>query len=67
MAYFRVKGADEYAEKVKKLSKNADKIIKRAVYDGGGVVADAVKQGLNDLQSELGQNEQALELSLIHI
>ena len=43
MAYFRVKGADEYAEKVKKLSKNADKIIKRAVYDGGGVVADAVK------------------------
>lgn len=56
MAYFQVKGADEYAEKISKLSKNTDKIIKRAVYDGGGVVADAVKQGLNDLPIQEGKN-----------
>ena len=56
MAYVKVKGLDEYAEKVQRLSKNADKIIRRAVYKGGGVVADAVKKGLGDIPIQEGPN-----------
>ena len=49
MAYVKVKGLDEYAEKVQRLSK-------RAVYKGGGVVADAVKKGLGDIPIQEGPN-----------
>jgi len=56
MAYMKVKGLDEYAEKVQRLSRNADKIMRRAVYKGGGVVADAVKKGLGDIPIQEGPN-----------
>lgn len=49
MAFLQIQGVDEYAEKVKKLSKNPDRIIKKAVYDGAAIVADAVKAGLRGL------------------
>lgn len=56
MANITVKGLDEYAEKVKRLSKNADTIIKKTVYAGGGVTADAVKSGLKTLPVQEGKN-----------
>lgn len=56
MAKITVKGIDEYAEAVKKYSKNADQILKKSVYAGGGVIADAVKEGLKTLPIQEGKN-----------
>ena len=52
MAVLQIKGLDEYAKKIKTLSKNADSVMKRVVYDGGAVIADAVKAGLKELPVE---------------
>lgn len=49
MAKIQVKGLDEYANKVRKLSKNSTRIIKRGVYNGAAVVANEVKGGLQSL------------------
>ena len=54
MAVLQVKGLDEYVKKIKTLSKNADSIMKSVVYDGGAVIADAVKAGLKELPVERG-------------
>lgn len=54
MARMQVKGLDEYAIKVRRLSNNSQTIIKKAVYDGAAVVADAVKNGLRGLPVENG-------------
>ena len=56
MAVLQIKGLDEYAKKIKTLSKNADSVMKRVVYDGGAVIADAVKAGLKELPVEEGKN-----------
>ena len=56
MAVLQVKGLDEYVKKIKTLSKNADSIMKSVVYDGGAVIADAVKAGLKELPVEEGEN-----------
>lgn len=49
MAKMQVQGLDEYAIKVRKLSKNSTRIIKRSVYRGAEVIANAVKNGLQGL------------------
>ena len=55
MAKMKVYGAEEYAEKISKLNKNRDKIIKHAVYEGAGIVADAVRNGVNGLPIQEGK------------
>lgn len=54
MAKMQVKGLDEYAIKVRKLSRNSQAIIKKAVYNGAAVVANTVKKGLQDIPVENG-------------
>ena len=60
MAVLQIKGLDEYAKKIKTLSKNADSVMKRVVYDGGAVIADAVKAGLKELPVEEGKKRTAI-------
>lgn len=50
----QIKGLDEYAIKVRRLSRNSQEIIKKAVYNGADVVADAVKSALRGLPVENG-------------
>lgn len=52
MAKWEFKGLDEYVGKLKKLDANTDEIIGRAIYAGAGVVADAVRQALNEIQTD---------------
>lgn len=55
MARITVKGVDEYAEKLKRLSKNSDIIMKKSVYNGADIVADAMKKGLESIPVEEGE------------
>lgn len=54
MAKMQVRGLDEYTAKIRKLSRNSNIIIERGVYVGAGVVADAVKSGLQSLPVQNG-------------
>lgn len=42
-----LKTGDEFLTKIKKLDNNREEVIKRAVYDGAGTIADAVRARLN--------------------
>lgn len=47
MAKFKFTGIEAYTESLEKIGgKNAKKVIKYAVYPGAGVVADAIRNGL---------------------
>lgn len=54
MAKMQVRGLDEYTAKIRKLSRNSNIIIERGIYVGAGVVADAVKSGLQSLPVQNG-------------
>lgn len=49
MAKWQFEGNDRYIEQLRKLDVNSEEIIKRAVYNGAGLVADAIKQGAMNL------------------
>lgn len=49
MARIDFKGIEEYADRLGILWKDSEKIIKRAVYEGAGVVADQIKTGLKGI------------------
>ena len=49
MATFKLRGFDEYIAQLERIDENSDETIKRAVYAGAGVVADAVKSELDKL------------------
>lgn len=49
MAKLKFEGLDEYVRQLEKLSDLSRECIGRAVYDGAGVVADAVKDAINSL------------------
>lgn len=49
MAEMRIKGLDEYVLALESLSNNSEKILKKSVYKGAGVVADAIKSELRSL------------------
>ena len=52
MAKMTIKGLDEYAAKLQKLSGGeADKIMKRAVYEGAGRMADKIRAAIQALPS----------------
>ena len=53
MAKFKsLKVGDEYLLKLSRLQKNADSIIKQAVYKGAGVVADSIQKSIQGLPEE---------------
>lgn len=47
---------DEYAKALANLFKDSEEICKRAVYAGADVVANAIKQNLNSIPVEEGEN-----------
>lgn len=49
MAEMRIKGLDEYVLALESLSNNSEKILKKSVYKGAGIVADAIKSELRSL------------------
>lgn len=52
MAKMTIRGLDEYAAKLQKLSGGeADKIMKRAVYEGAGRMADKIRAAIQALPS----------------
>ena len=55
MAQMQVQGLEEYAERLGSLSKDSEKIVKEAVYEGASVVADSIKSGLKSLPVDNGQ------------
>ena len=54
MARMQVRGIDEYSSKIRKLSRNSNRIIERGIYVGAGIVANSVKSGLQNLPVENG-------------
>lgn len=51
MATIEFTGIDEYAAKLRALDKAGTSICRAAVYDGAGVVADAIRQRINSLHT----------------
>lgn len=49
MAKWNFEGNDKYIEQLRKLEADSDEIVRRAVYKGAGLVADAVKAAARDL------------------
>ena len=47
-----VKLGEEYLLRLSKLSTNSDQIIKKALYEGAAVIADAIKDGVEALPTE---------------
>ncbi len=49
MAKMTVKGLDEVVDKLSMLGSKSDQVVKRALYEGAGVVADAVKESIKTI------------------
>ncbi len=52
MARFIFKVGEEYLLKLSRLQKNADGIIKQAIYDGADIVADEIQKSIDKLPEE---------------
>lgn len=61
MARITFKGLDSYVKKLSALSEDTDKVCGRAVYEGAGIVADAVKSGIRSLPQKTGVTKKGLE------
>ena len=64
MAKFRMNGVDEYVSALVALGRVSNGMIKRAVYDGAGVVADEVRAGINSLPEKEGITKRGLREGL---
>lgn len=63
MAKFKFEGIEKYTASLEKIGgKNAEKVLKYAVYPGAGVVADAIRSGLV-AHHKSGELEKSLTLS----
>ena len=51
MATMRWKGIDQYIAALQRVHGESEETVKRALYDGAGVVADAIKGGLGGIQT----------------
>lgn len=51
MARWKFRGLDRYVAKLENLHGNADEHIKRAIYEGAGVVADRISASLGGVQT----------------
>ena len=49
MAKMQVKGLDEFIKKLEAAQRNPEKIVKKALYEGAGVVADAIRSNVASL------------------
>ena len=49
LAKVSIKLGDAYVMRISKLSKGSDEIIKKAVYNGAGIVADAIRSNISSL------------------
>lgn len=56
MAKINFKGIDDYAKALAKLESGSEEIVKKGVYEGAAVVADAIKSELNNLPIQEGEN-----------
>lgn len=54
MASIKMQGIDEYIAKLEKI-KNPDGLIKRAVYDGAAVLAEAVRKSIDSIPENDGK------------
>lgn len=52
MAKITLKSGDEFAKRLMSVSKDIDRIIKEAVYDGADIVADAIKTEIKALPDD---------------
>ena len=52
MAKWKFEGNDKYIEYLRTLDANADEMIRKAVYNGAGVVADAARSAINGLKTD---------------
>lgn len=55
MAKIDFKGIDTYAKMLARLESGSEEIVKRAVYEGAAVVADAIKEGLKSIPVQEGK------------
>ena len=62
MAKMSVQGLDEYALRLSNLSKNTEQIVRQAVYEGAGVVADSIKSGLRQIPVDNGRGTEDRKL-----
>lgn len=56
MAKIDFKGIDEYAKALARLENGSEEIIKKGVYEGAAVVADKIKEGINGIPIQEGEN-----------
>lgn len=56
MAYITFNNIKDYEAKIQKLAKSSKGMCKRVIYDGAGVMADAIKKALENLPIEEGKN-----------
>lgn len=49
MATIKFKGLEEYEKKITRLGKETERIAGAAIYDGAGIVADAIKANISSL------------------
>lgn len=52
MAKWKFEGIDKYIAELDKLEANTDEIIGKAVYEGAGLVADAARRALQDIETD---------------
>jgi HK97 gp10 family phage protein len=52
MAKWKFEGLDKYIEYLRKLDADADEMIRKAVYNGAGVVADSVRSSINGIRTD---------------
>ena len=62
MAKMSVQGLYEYALRLSNLSKNTEQIVRQAVYEGAGVVADSIKSGLRQIPVDNGRGTEDRKL-----
>lgn len=51
MAKFQMQGINQYIDQLRKLEKGTDTVCKAAIYAGAGVLADGIKDAIEDLDT----------------
>ena len=51
MAKFQMQGINQYLDQLRKLEKGTDAVCKAAIYAGAGVLADGIKEAIEDLDT----------------
>ena len=51
MAKFQMQGINQYLDQLRKLEKGTDTVCKAAIYAGAGILADGIKEAIEDLDT----------------